>query len=37
MAYKNALYECENNKGTYRSPIYIFEDLMKNCDKLLNQ
>ena len=36
-AYKNALYECENNKGTYRSPIYIFEDLMKNCDKLLNQ
>ena len=37
MAYKNALYECKTNKGTYKSPIYIFEDLMKNCDKLLNQ
>ena len=36
-AYKNALYECKTNKGTYKSPIYIFEDLMKNCDKLLNQ
>ena len=36
-AYKNALYECKTNKGTYQSPIYIFEDLMKNCDKLLNQ
>lgn len=35
--YKNALYECKTNKGTYKSPIYIFEDLMKNCDKLLNQ
>ena len=35
MAYKNALYECESNKGTYKSPIYIFEDLMKECDKLL--
>lgn len=37
MAYKNALYECENNKGTYRSPIYIFEDLMKDCDKIINE
>ena len=37
MAYKNALYECENNKGTYKSPIYIFEDLMKDCDKIINQ
>lgn len=36
-AYKNALYECKTNKGTYKSPIYIFEYLMKNCDKLLNQ
>lgn len=36
-AYKNALYECKTNKGTYKNPIYIFEDLMKNCDKLLNQ
>jgi hypothetical protein len=36
-AYKNALYECKTNNGTYKSPIYIFEDLMKNCDKLLNQ
>lgn len=37
MAYKNALYECENNKGTYKSPIYIFEDLMKDCDKIINE
>ena len=37
VAYKNALYESEHNKGSYRSPIYIFEDLMSNCDELLNK
>lgn len=37
MAYKNALYESEHNKGTYRSPIYIFGDLMNSCDELLNK
>lgn len=29
-AYKNALYESKYNKGTYRNPIYIFEDLIAN-------
>lgn len=32
IAYKEALYESEHNKGSYRNPIYIFEDLINNCD-----